>query len=64
MQSVSAKIWTRIAVSISNDDNHYTTVFFPLRHESTPDIFSSTPSDRTTEINIQFKELITENWVR
>ena len=24
MQSVSARIWTRIAVSISNDDNHYT----------------------------------------
>ena len=25
MQSVSSKIWTRVAVSISNDDNHYTT---------------------------------------
>ena len=25
MQSVSARIWTRIAVSISYDDNHYTT---------------------------------------
>ena len=25
MQSVSAKIWTRVAVSISYDDNHYTT---------------------------------------
>ena len=24
MQSVSSKIWTRLAVSISNDDNHYT----------------------------------------
>ena len=24
MQSVSSKIWTRVAVSISNDDNHYT----------------------------------------
>ena len=24
MQSVSSKIWTRIAVSISHDDNHYT----------------------------------------
>ena len=23
MQSVSSKIWTRIAVSISYDDNHY-----------------------------------------
>ena len=26
MQSVSSKIWTRIAVSISYDDNHYPTV--------------------------------------
>ena len=26
MQSVSSRIWTRVAVSISNDDNHYTTV--------------------------------------
>ena len=26
MQSVSSRIWTRVAVSISNDDNNYTTV--------------------------------------
>ena len=26
MQSVSSRIWTRVAVSISYDDNHYTTV--------------------------------------
>ena len=25
MQLVSARIWTRVAVSISYDDNHYTT---------------------------------------
>ena len=25
-QIVSSRIWTRVAVSISNDDNHYTTV--------------------------------------
>ena len=25
MQSVSSRIWTRVAVSISNDNNHYTT---------------------------------------
>ena len=25
MQSVSSKIWTRVVVSISYDDNHYTT---------------------------------------
>ena len=25
MQSVSARIWTRVAVSISYDDNHHTT---------------------------------------
>ena len=28
MQSVSARIWTRVAVSISFDDNHYTTGTF------------------------------------
>ena len=31
MQSVSSRIWTRVAVSISYDDNHYTTgtsIFF------------------------------------
>ena len=26
MKSASSKIWTRVAVSISYDDNHYTTV--------------------------------------
>ena len=25
MQSVSSRIWTRVAVSISYNDNHYTT---------------------------------------
>ena len=25
MQSVLSRIWARVAVSISNDDNHYTT---------------------------------------
>ena len=25
MQSVSSRIWTRVAVSTSYDDNHYTT---------------------------------------
>ena len=25
MQSVSSRIWTRVAASISYDDNHYTT---------------------------------------
>ena len=28
MQSVSSKIWTRVAVSISYDDNHYATGTF------------------------------------
>ena len=28
MQSVSASIWTRVAVSITYDDNHYTTGTF------------------------------------
>ena len=32
MQSVSSRIWTRVAKSISYDDNHYTadTSYFPL----------------------------------
>ena len=29
MQSVSSRIWTRVVVSISYDDNHYTTSTFP-----------------------------------
>ena len=28
MQSVSSRIWTRVAVSISYDDNHYTSGTF------------------------------------
>ena len=28
MQSVQSKIWTRVAVSVSYDDNYYTTVVF------------------------------------
>ena len=28
MQSVSSRIWTRVAVSISDDDNYYTTGTF------------------------------------
>ena len=32
MQLVSYKIWTRVVVSISYDDNHYTTgTFYPNR---------------------------------
>ena len=36
MQSVSSRIWTRVAVSISFDDNNYTTepvdtIYQPLR---------------------------------
>ena len=30
MQSVSSRIWTRVAVSISYDDNHYTTGTFAV----------------------------------
>ena len=30
MQSVSSRIWTRVAVFISYDDNHYTTGFLLL----------------------------------
>ena len=27
MQSVTSRIWTRVAVSISYDDNHYTNIY-------------------------------------
>ena len=32
MQSVSSRIWTRVAVSISYDDNHYTTGTSEYKH--------------------------------
>ena len=35
MQSVSSRIWTHVAMSISYDDNHYTTVtskWIPIKH--------------------------------
>ena len=32
MQSVSSRIWTRVALSISCDDNHYTTGTSGLFH--------------------------------
>ena len=31
MQSVSSRIWTRVAVSISYDDNHYTTGYTKVK---------------------------------
>ena len=30
MQSVSSRIWTRVAVSTSHDDNHYTITYYSL----------------------------------
>ena len=33
MQSVSSRIWTRVAVSISNDDNHYTMGTYSKRYQ-------------------------------
>ena len=47
MQSVSSRIWTRVAVSISYDDNHYTKVFQ-----------LSTPHKRYVKTIILFKENI------
>ena len=32
MQSVSSRIWTRVAVSISYDNNHYTIYFLIDTH--------------------------------
>ena len=40
MQSVSSRIWTRVAVSISYDDNHYITGTYqvlPLRDQNGPE---------------------------
>ena len=37
MQQVSARIWTRVAVSISYNDNHYTTGI--LRVKTVPLLF-------------------------
>ena len=33
MQSVSSRIWTRVAVFISYDDNHYTTDTSTMAYE-------------------------------
>ena len=40
MQSVSSRIWTRVAVSISYDDNHYTIGIIIITFMS-PSLFSS-----------------------
>ena len=40
MQSASSKIWTRVSVSISDDDNHYTTgtsTIISILHSNFPD---------------------------
>ena len=34
MQSVSSRIWTRVAVFISYDDNNYTTNFYVMSGEN------------------------------
>ena len=38
MQSVSSRIWTRVAMSISYDDNHYTTGMYMDRERKKGDI--------------------------
>ena len=55
MQSASSRIWTRVTVSISYDDNYYTTglviivlnIFFPIW-----DMSSSSSSCRATSTDI------------
>ena len=47
MQSVSSSIWTRVAVSISYDGNHYNTGTVNINHEDdtgTPEANSGTQS--------------------
>ena len=48
MQSVSSRIWTRVAVSISYDDNHYTTGT------------SLNTKSKITVVNIKTKKVIQE----
>ena len=47
MQSVSSRIWTRVVVSISYDDNHYTTStsFYCIIIIYSLEIFSSPNAD-------------------
>ena len=62
MQSVSSRMWTRVAVSISCEDNHYTTgtsitvpiISFILKADS---VFS------TSIFTFHFRLVITEGWV-
>ena len=51
MQSVSSRIWTRVAVSISYDDNVYTT----------GRIVMITNSGRNKEVHAFFLRYLTEN---
>ena len=41
MQSVSSRFWTRVAVSISYDDNHYTTGTLQISYRKKPQKLSS-----------------------
>ena len=48
MKSLASRIWTRIAVSISYDDNHYTT---GISTEET--CYHSEPSERTPDAGVK-----------
>ena len=61
MQSVSSRIWTRVAVSISYDDNHYTTGILTMIYMNLPNLSSragcdiSSPSKPSlTSLNTEF----------
>ena len=53
MQSVSSRIWTRVAVSISYNDNHYTT------GTSTTDNISIADHAFTSQVLMSFSVYVT-----
>ena len=50
MQSVSSKIWTCVAVSISYDDNHYTTGISTLKKKKQTFFYAIKPKQPTNQL--------------
>ena len=51
MQSASSRIWTRVAVAISYDDNHYTTSTFKIIYKII-NIIIENQSKKQTKIQV------------
>ena len=61
MQSVSARIWTRVAVSISYDDNHYTTApNAGLRKLHDTQLYTVHPFPKSISVKWNIKRLVQE----